>query len=516
MGDGKDQRGKLTFVRMVSQGAFLLLFLYLLTETQSKGEDTLGPPVRLFLDFDPLILLSTLLSAHAAPVAFYLSLVLVVITLVLGRVFCGWACPLGTLNNMVAALRGRTAMHDWYRIKYLVLVLLLVSSVFTLQLTGLLDPISLLIRSFSLSVYPALNHFAGAASGLLYEHGPAPSLTDSAYLWLKGGLLPFNDPQYRQSLLMGTLFLVVIGLNLHERRLWCRHLCPLGALLGLLSRRSILRRSVSVGCTGCGACSALCQGGAAPHRKDEWKSEECYYCMNCDDACPEGAVSFGFKGERRQAALDLGKRRVIGAALAGAAAVPLMRISEASALVDPLLIRPPGSLEERGFLSRCVRCGECMKVCITGGLQPALLEAGPEGIWTPVLVPRMGYCEYNCTLCGQVCPTGAIKELERDKKVKVHIGTAMIDKGRCLPWAHGRPCIVCEEMCPTPKKAIWFQEADVRLRDGSTVKLKQPVVDLELCIGCGICETKCPVADRPAIYVTSAGEGRSQSNRILL
>ena len=516
MSGSRRRRGWLTYARMASQGGFLILFLYLLAETQSKGEDTLGPPVRLFLDFDPLILLSTLLSSHSAPVAFYLSIVLIAITLALGRVFCGWACPLGTLNNMAASLRRRTAGHDWHRVKYLLLVFLLVSSLFTLQLTGLLDPISFLIRSLSLSIYPALNHAAGAASGLLYEHGPAPSLTDSIYLWLKGGLLPFNEPHYRQSLLLGLLFLLVIGLNLHERRLWCRHLCPLGALLGLLSRRSLLRRSVSEACTGCGACSALCQGAAAPDKKELWKSEECYYCMNCDDACPEVAVSFGFRAERRQAPLDLGKRRLAGAALLGTLAVPLMRVTDVSASVDPLLIRPPGSLFEGDFLGRCVRCGECMKVCITGGLQPTLLQAGPEGLWTPVLVPRIGYCEYNCTLCGQVCPTGAIKRLSRDEKVKVHIGTAMIDKGRCLPWAHGRPCIVCEEMCPTPKKAIWFQEADVRLRDGRTVKLKQPVVDLELCIGCGICEKQCPVVDMPAIYVTSAGESRSGNNRILL
>jgi len=508
--------GKLTYARMASQGGFLLLFLYLFTETQSKGHDTLGPPVRLFLDFDPLILISTLLSAHAAPVTFYLSLVLIAMTLILGRVFCGWACPLGTLNNMAAALRKRTSFHDWHRLKYLVLVFLLASSVFTLQLAGLLDPISLLIRSLALGIYPAFNHAAGAAANMLYEHGPAPSFSDAIYIWLKGGLLPFNEPHYRQAVLMGSIFLLVLGLNLHERRLWCRHICPLGALLGLLSRRSLLRRSVSEGCTGCGACATLCQGAAAPDRKEDWKSEECYYCMNCDDACPEGAVSFGFRDERRQSALDLGRRRVLGAVAAGVAAVPLLRVTEAAGVTDPLLVRPPGSLEEGEFLRRCVRCGECMKVCITGGLQPALMEAGPEGLWTPVLVPRMGYCEYNCTLCGQVCPTGAIKELERDRKVKVHIGTAMIDNGRCLPWAHGRPCIVCEEMCPTPKKAIWFQEATVSLRDGSTVKLKQPVVDLELCIGCGICETQCPVTDRPAIYVTSAGESRSERNRILL
>jgi formate hydrogenlyase subunit 6/NADH:ubiquinone oxidoreductase subunit I len=131
-------------------------------------------------------------------------------------------------------------------------------------------------------------------------------------------------------------------------------------------------------------------------------------------------------------------------------------------------------------------------------------------------VPRLGYCEYRCTLCGQVCPTGAIKKLTMGEKARTKIGLAMIDKGRCLPWAHGRPCIVCEEVCPTPKKAIWFEDVKVTERDGRKFSLKQPHVDLELCIGCGICETKCPVLGTPAITVTSIGESRSPENQLLL
>jgi formate hydrogenlyase subunit 6/NADH:ubiquinone oxidoreductase subunit I len=157
-----------------------------------------------------------------------------------------------------------------------------------------------------------------------------------------------------------------------------------------------------------------------------------------------------------------------------------------------------------------------MKVCITGGLQPTLMEAGLEGIWSPVLVPKIGYCEYRCTLCGQVCPTGAIKRLTVEEKAKVSIGTAMIDKGCCLPYAHSTPCIVCEEVCPTGKKAIWLEEVKVKDADGNMVTVKQPHVDLKTCIGCGICETKCPVIDRPAIYVTSIGETRSKTNKLLL
>jgi MauM/NapG family ferredoxin protein len=216
--------------------------------------------------------------------------------------------------------------------------------------------------------------------------------------------------------------------------------------------------------------------------------------------------------------MDLSRRRVIASVISGVVAVPLLRtvpIAKAGAQ-DPILLRPPGAVEEKEFLKRCVKCGECMKVCTTNGLQPTLFEAGVEGIWSPMLVPRIGYCEYRCTLCGQVCPTGAIKRLQLEEKAKVKIGLAMIEKGRCLPWAHGRPCIVCEEVCPTSKKAIWYEEVQVRDRQGKIVIVKQPHVDLELCIGCGICEAKCPVLGRPAIYVSSVGESRSKENQLLL
>jgi len=164
-----------------------------------------------------------------------------------------------------------------------------------------------------------------------------------------------------------------------------------------------------------------------------------------------------------------------------------------------------------------------MKACPTGGLQPALTEAGFEGLWTPILVPRIGYCEHSCVLCSDVCPTGAIQKLTVREKVgepgrvePVRIGSARFDYGRCLPWAYDTPCIVCEEVCPTSPKAIYFKEETVTLRDGSRRTLKRPYVDLSLCTGCGTCEARCPVFDRAAIRVTSVGESRSPKNRILL
>jgi polyferredoxin len=510
-------------VRRFTQGFFLLLFFFLFIQTESKGNDELGYPVRLFLDFDPLIFITTILSAHAAAKAFYLSVITIVITLLFGRVFCGWACPLGTLNNIIGSIRKKRPPQVYvkgYRVKYYILIALLASAVFTLQPVGVMDPLSLLIRSFSISVYPLFNYSIRSFFDAIYTANPLgiAALSEPVYIALKKTVLSFEQSFYQQGVFIGMLFFLVLGLNLIEKRFWCKYLCPLGAFLGILSRYSLLKRSVSEGCTSCGVCATACQGNARPEAKEHWRDTECLVCGNCDDVCPKNAVSFGFTVRPASPAMDLGRRRVLASVVSGVVAVPLLRtvpIAKAGAQ-DPVLLRPPGALEETEFLKRCVKCGECMKVCTTNGLQPTLFEAGVEGIWSPVLVPRIGYCEYRCTLCGQVCPTGAIKRLTLEEKAKVRIGLAMIDKGRCLPWAHARPCIVCEEVCPTSKKAIWFEDVRVRDRQGKTLVVKQPHVDLELCIGCGICESKCPVLGRPAIYVSNVGESRSKENQLLL
>jgi len=167
-----------------------------------------------------------------------------------------------------------------------------------------------------------------------------------------------------------------------------------------------------------------------------------------------------------------------------------------------------------------------MKVCPNNALQPSWLEAGLEGMWSPVLVPRIGYCEPTCVLCSQVCPTGAIWEITQSEKLgesrgeksgtPIRIGTAFYDRGRCLPWAMARECIVCEEWCPTSPKAIFLLPAQLIDSSGQERSVRQPYVDPEKCIGCGACEYACPVQDQPAIYVTSVGETRSKSNQFIL
>lgn len=509
----------MVWARRISQGLFLLLFLVLFLQTEPKGADELGWPVKVFLEFDPLHLVSSLLAGHAVAKGMLWGLVLLGLTALLGRVFCGWACPLGTLNNLVGALRKRPDPHrgpGWFRLKYLVLIVLLGGALGGLNLAGILDPISLLVRSLSLGVYPAFN---AAINGLMdAATGTAVAApADFVYRLLKRSVLAFQQPHFLQGTLLTALFAAILLLNLKERRFWCRYLCPLGALLGITGRWALLKREVAEGCSGCALCDRECQGMAITQGQD-WKAAECMYCWNCDDPCPNSQVSFGFSLRPTPGDLNLGRRRVLLAGAAGLAGAAVAKAAPHARLdkPDPLLIRPPGSLPEPAFLARCVKCGECMKVCTTNGLQPTGLEAGIEGLWTPVLVPRLGYCEYNCTLCGQVCPTGAIERLPRERKVVVKIGLAQFDRSRCLPWAYSIPCIVCEEVCPIPGKAIWYEVVHGKDRNGNLVELKQPRVDTEKCTGCGICETKCPVVDRPAVFVTSIGESRSRPNQLIL
>jgi polyferredoxin len=506
--------------RRISQGVFLLLFFILLIKTDYDGKNELAYPVKIFLDADLLVFLTSLLSAHILPATLFLALLFVPVTLLFGRAFCGWLCPLGTLLHMVsffdrkfAAERGvKTRGSRW---KFATLLFFLGAAIFGIQAAGLLDPISLLIRSLSLSVLPGINHVLRLFLDWGYHlpWRPVSDLFDGTYTFLRAHFLSFFPARYEQALFLFALFFLVLALSRYRTRFFCRFVCPLGGLLGILSRAGLLRLSMNEKCTRCMQCRDVCAGGANPHTEANWSPSECVTCFNCSAQCPEAALEWNFALARgTNDRLDVGRRAAISALFTGAAATWVMKTSPAQAKPDPLLVRPPGSRPEADFLARCIRCGECMKVCITGGLQPTLLTAGIEGIWTPKLVSRIGYCEYNCTLCGQVCPTSAIEKLALPKKQKNVIGLAFVDPSRCIPFAQGTPCIVCEEHCPTPKKAIVFEE-----RPGKGGKpVKVPVVVVDLCIGCGICEYKCPVVDLAGIRVTSIGETRNPENRLNL
>jgi MauM/NapG family ferredoxin protein len=523
---GKKRISRLKRARIASQSVLVVLFLFLLSRTEYHGRDLISYPVKIFLELDPLILLTTFLSSHQVAGGLLLCLIVVAATVLVGRVFCGWVCPLGAFNDFVGSFRRRkkaapeTALdRHGIKVKYYVLVGILVAALFQFHIVGILDPLALTIRSFSLAVSPAFNYLAHGSFDLLYRAGlePVSAVSEPVYEFLRNHIMSFGRPVFVQGSLIGLLFLGILALNFVRRRFWCRFACPLGALLGLLSRFSLLNHKLeSDACNDCSLCLATCAGGARPYPGDQWRGSECVLCMSCESSCPKQAISFGLgRPAPQHRRTDLKRRYLMQAGAAGLAGLALIRLNPVRETGESELVRPPGSVEEPKFLRRCIKCGECMKVCITNGLQPTFLQAGLEGVWSPFLVPRIGYCEFNCTLCGQVCPTDAIEQLEPEVKKKRKIGLAFIDRNRCLPYAFGIDCIVCEEHCPTSPKAIRFEPRIVKTAGGEK-EIKQPIMVPEVCIGCGICEYYCPVGETAAIRVSSAGEDRSDKNKIIL
>lgn len=535
----------LVWIRRISQTVFLLLFLFLLVESRlpqdvyidysmamgSEQDIRLDQPTTFFFQINPLTLITSLLSGHQWIKGFGWAIGVILLTFLLGRIFCGFICPFGTLHHITStikpALKGRRMIDanrktSHQRFKYFVLFAFILSAILGLNYAGFLDPIALLFRSLALAILPGIGLGLKAFFDTMAASDiKALNLFSYAAEEFVSPIFGFGYPAYKTAWLIGLIFLVILFLNRVRPRFWCRILCPLGALLALFSRFSLLElEQDEEKCTQCNLCLKTCQGAASPKPGQRWEGSECVSCFNCFKVCPEDAVAFHFKwSPGKTTGPDIGRRALLGSLTAGLALPYLGRLDgQIYRVSDSHLIRPPGSLPEKEFLKLCQRCGLCMKVCPTNAINPTLTEAGMAGFWTPNLLMVNGYCEYSCTLCGTVCPTGAIQEITGKEKVEkpIRIGSAYLIRGRCLPWSGNTPCIMCEEVCPTSPKAVYLEESTVVRPDGQSIRVQLPYVDLTQCVGCGMCETKCPVKGRPAIKVMAAGETRSKRNQILL
>ncbi|HUV31403.1 MAG TPA: 4Fe-4S dicluster domain-containing protein [Acidobacteriota bacterium] len=541
-------------LRRISQVVFFAVFFWLVLKTTFEvsfrpadiTEIRLPYPVSIALEFDPLVAIATLLSSGTVYKGLLWSLVVLIPTIFLGRFFCGWVCPLGSVNHWISEIRSERPRRrgarkiesnrykKYQRLKYYILFAFLAAATAGTLQVGLLDPLSLLARSIGTFVLPVIHTGALRLVEWVGTIGLPPLTTGarSVYELTAWALLPFRQNYFHTVVSIGLFFIVILALNRVFTRFWCRGICPLGALLGVFSRFAIFGlEKVESGCDQCHKCLLSCQGADDPEIGSPWRQTECHLCLNCQAECPSNALRFRFFPEQVSTQanpagtpkVDVTRRKFAASVAGGLVLFPLFRSGDAFEVnSNPRLIRPPGAAPEDDFFGRCIRCGQCMRVCPNNALHPTLFEAGLEGIWTPVLIARIGYCEPSCTLCGQVCPTGAIAELSLVEKVgdqdtpPNRIGTAFIDRGRCLPWAMATPCIVCEEWCPTSPKSVYLRDEIAYDSRGKEVRVKRPYVDPELCTGCGACEYACPVIDRPAVYMTSVGESRSARNQILL
>ena len=490
---------KMTTARL-SQLLFLLAFLVLFVQTEYRGSDTISAAINSFFRADPLVAASYLTATRSFSWLLLPALLTLACTTLLGRFFCGWLCPLGTVLDLVTGRIKKSAPLRVLKgnLKYWLLLPLLSSAFFHVNLAGILDPIAILVRALTFFFYPLLGGAVRSGwVGLYRLIGERRDLLAPGFGLLRDHLLPFRETYYPLAFLSAGLFLAIVFIERYESRNWCRNLCPLGTLLGLFSRLSPFKRNPAQLCGDCKACRSVCP---TSFDGEELRQEECILCLECLGACRLDRVQFSWSVKGSTGTPYLPERRVLlGGLLSGVLLSGSFRFRRPEA--EARLLRPPGVQSEQEFLHKCVRCGECMKVCLTGALYPAIAQAGVEGVFTPVITPRLGYCEYNCTLCGQVCPTAAIPSLPVTQKRRAVIGKAVFDKNHCLPYAKKTNCIVCEEHCPIPQKAIRSEIVEEQDPSGATIRLQKPYLVEELCNGCGICENVCPLEGKSGIEV---------------
>lgn len=451
-------------IRQVVQYAALVLFLLLMGSTL-WGE--LQPvSINLFSRLNPLQAFTAMIGGRELIANYWPVLLTIAVTLVFGRVWCAWWCPLGAILELFG-FKGRRIKSQGMRYwKYIILFTVLVMAVFGSLAFMYFEPITILIRGLTAVFKPALGYI---------------QLEDKDTFILPG--LTWWLP---------TIMLVlVLLLNLIEKRFWCRYLCPLGALIGLGSKFSWIQRKVSqMSCIQCGDCTVECPMGAISPDVDYTSDPaECIMCMDCAVPCPKAAITFErFKFPQFEShEFDPGRREALVTIGASAAAVGLLAADVGKVKAKSAsIVRPPGAQHD-DFLAKCIRCDQCIEGCPENAIFPAAFEGGWDSLWTPIMDSlHGGGCDYDCNLCGQICPSQAILPLTLEEKRKAVIGKAQVYFDTCVR------CMDCVEYCPYD----CFEDVTVEGLRGVFPK----VIPAD-CVGCGICVVVCPEKEEKAIAV---------------
>ena len=468
-----------------------------------------------------------LVSLFAGASAALGAVLIAVATLVAGRVYCSAICPLGIFQDIIARVatwwpgrkppRRRYAPPvNWLRQSVLAATAAGVVAGWAGLTLAVLDPYSGYGRIASALFRPLLtlanNALVGPANALgftaLYRVEPH---------WAAAGVLSAS----------AFLLVLVAVLVVWRGRLYCNTLCPVGTLLGWLARHAAFRLEIDQGaCTKCAECLRVCKAQCIELRNGAIDFSRCVACYDCIGACDHGGISYRWKWRRRKLAAvsapvapvpsgavqDPARRAFLaGAATALAASLgasarlragppPADRdrpglddAHRAGTGNDRRVICPPGSGSIDRFLDRCTACQLCVSACPTHVLQPTWTAYGLDGLMKPRMDYTTAFCNYECRVCGEACPSGAITLLDLAEKQVTQIGEAIFEKEKCIVVVKGTDCAACSEHCPT--KAVYT------LPYGDNLRL--PTVNRDLCIGCGGCEYACPAQPAKAITVSS-------------
>ncbi len=426
-------------------------------------------------------------------------LFVLLLTLLFGRVYCSSVCPLGTLHDLIIGawkrIRNRKYKYQPPRriLAYSILFFLIATFVVRENFfINLLDPYGLAGKMFTGLFKPLFDFFADVFSGTTPPFGDRDILPE---MMKRISTLSF--------LFALGLFLLIFILALFKNRWYCNSICPVGTLLGLVSRGSLVKITIDPDkCNHCRLCANVCKTGCIDTEKQIIEFDRCVACFNCLSVCRGKAITYRKPVSKKQTSRrkkgEISRREfiqktIIGTtAIAGALTIEKI-ISNKTQSNTPRPVTPPGSVSYWNFSENCVSCHLCVSVCPTQVLQPAFFEYGLTGILQPKMDFRTNYCSPDCVLCSQVCPSGAIKKLSNEMKSRTQIGVSVFIKNNCQVVVNGSHCGICARQCPT--NAIQM----IPDPDG----LQIPRVDTKACNGCGACEYFCPATPEKAMYVES-------------
>lgn len=450
------------------------------------------------LQFIPSVLkfydLRTIISAGFVAV--------LILTLLTGRTYCSFLCPLGIGQDISSRIGGRIKKKfrrfgykkPFTIIRYSILaVTLAVTILWGTYLLVLLDPYSIFGRFMTFFGKPLVILLNNFVESILVRF----DIYSLHHIRIDG----FKPAVYS---IPAFFFLLVGILSLTKGRLYCNMICPVGTLLGLLSKISFLRIKIDEGkCSKCGLCSVGCKSSCIDFLKSNVDLSRCVNCFNCIKICPDKAISYGFPVIKRKThKTDLKKREFIAGSLAMMFGIPLSVSGQQSKTPVPnkpstvkeektCPVCPPGANTIDDFNSVCTACSLCISACPNKVLQPAFLQYGIKGMMQPVMDYHKSFCTYNCTICTEICPANALKPLVLEAKKLTRIGKAIFIKDNCIVKTEKTACGACSESCPT--KAVYMVPYEGNLLI--------PETNNDICIGCGHCEYACPTTPYKAIYV---------------